>query len=192
MTPNLTCNKATLYYGNMYTPSMGLGEVSALLKYTTILSCSFVDWENSSAWYIPPHWLASHSPQPETILDAAMTASHLANTDIDRRTMSNSAIPLIVHQTWKHRHVDTWSKLLRDSVEKWLEFVVSDNMAYFLWDDEGIMLHLAEFEPSFIDRFMLLPVDVERTDVFRILVLKWFGGIVRSTIHLTPFCYLFA
>ena len=97
--------------------------------------------------------------------------------------MSHSSIPLILHQTWKNRRIDSWSNLLRESVEKWLEYVVSDDMAYFFWEDDGIMRLLAEFEPDFVDSFAALPANVERTDVFRILVLKWFGGIVRLPQH---------
>lgn len=65
-------------------------------------------------------------------------------------------------------------------MEKWLNHVVSDDMAYFFWEDDGIARMLAEFEPEFAPRFLSLPSNVERADVFRILVLKWFGGIVRT------------
>ncbi len=97
--------------------------------------------------------------------------------------MDNSAIPLILHQTWKNRRVDQWTDFLRNSVEKWLTHVVNDDMAYFFWDDEGIAQFLTEFEPDFVGSFLHLPANVERTDVFRILVVKWFGGIVRLSPH---------
>jgi mannosyltransferase OCH1-like enzyme len=54
-------------------------------------------------------------------------------------------------------------------------------MAYFFWEDDGVLQMLDEFEPDFVGQFRLLPSNVERADVFRILVLKWFGGIVRIT-----------
>ena len=63
-------------------------------------------------------------------------------------------------------------------MEEWLTHVISDDMAYFFWEDDGIMLLLDKLEPHFIDHYLALPVNVERSDVFRILVLKWFGGIV--------------
>lgn len=107
----------------------------------------------------------------------AATANH--------RIISYSSVPLILHQTWKNRHIDTWSDLLRVSVEKWLECVVSDDMAYFFWDDDGITRLLEEFEEDFVDRFDSLPATVERSDVFRVLILKWFGGIV-SILSLPP------
>jgi mannosyltransferase OCH1-like enzyme len=93
--------------------------------------------------------------------------------------LSHSSIPLILHQTWKNRRVDTWTEFLCASVEKWLTHVIADDMAYFFWEDDGIMRLLAEFEPDFVDRFISLPANVERPDVFRILVLKWFGEVVR-------------
>lgn len=84
----------------------------------------------------------------------------------------------MLHQTWKDHRIDNWSDLLRINVEKWLEYVVSDDMAYFFWDDDGISRLLEEFEPGFVDSFDSLPGNVERTDVCRVLVLKWFGGVV--------------
>ncbi|KIX05410.1 uncharacterized protein Z518_06282 [Rhinocladiella mackenziei CBS 650.93] len=129
------------------------------------------------AWYIPPTWLSSSVVQPETIIDAALLASQAATNANKHRTISHSSIPLLLHQTWKNRRIDTWSDLLRDSVEKWLYHVISDDMAYFFWEDEGIIRMLAEFEPDFVDSFKSLPASVERPDVFRILVLKWFGGV---------------
>lgn len=60
-----------------------------------------------------------------------------------------------------------------------MRHVVSDDMAYFFWEDEGVLQLLDEFEPAFVNQFKSLPSNVERADVFRILVLKWFGGIVR-------------
>ncbi|KAK5047601.1 hypothetical protein LTR84_006698 [Exophiala bonariae] len=36
---------------------------------------------------------------------------------------------------------------------------------------------ITQFEPRFLKQFTELPSNVERADVFRVLVLKWFGGI---------------
>ncbi|KAK5453468.1 hypothetical protein LTS15_006653 [Exophiala xenobiotica] len=131
---------------------------------------------SGGAWYIPPHWLPNSDVQPENIVDAVLLASQAATAN-KARMMANSAIPLILHQTWKNRRVDQWTDFLRNSVEKWLTHVVNDDMAYFFWEDEGIARFLTEFEPDFVGSFLDLPANVERTDVFRILVVKWFGGI---------------
>ncbi|KIW13919.1 hypothetical protein PV08_06700 [Exophiala spinifera] len=127
-------------------------------------------------WYIPPHWLPAPNIQPENIVDAALLASEAANASKHRK-VHNSGIPLILHQTWKTRRANKWTDLLRNSVESWLKHVVRDDMAYFFWEDDGIMQFLNEFEPDFAESFVDLPANVERTDVFRILVVKWFGGI---------------
>ncbi|KAE8168137.1 putative deacetylase LmbE-like domain-containing protein [Aspergillus tamarii] len=50
-------------------------------------------------------------------------------------------------------------------------------MAYFLWDDEGVAQFVKYFEPELAEQFYSLPSNVERSDVFRILVAKWIGGI---------------
>jgi hypothetical protein len=73
-------------------------------------------------------------------------------------------------------------------MEKWLGHCVEEEhggMAYFLWDDDGVLQLLKEYEPAFLETFEELPANVERTDVFRILVSKYIGGIV-STYTLLP------
>jgi mannosyltransferase OCH1-like enzyme len=133
--------------------------------------------------------LSSADVQPENIVDAALLASQ-ATTANKRRHLDHSSIPLLLHQTWKNRRVDSWSLLLRVSVEKWLRHVVADDMAYFFWEDDGVLQLLQEFEPDFVDQFRSLPSNVERADVFRILVLKWFGGIVRFCMAIIPLVLL--
>jgi hypothetical protein len=94
--------------------------------------------------------------------------------------MAHSSIPLIVHQTWKNTHIDTWTDTVRDCVEKWLEYSVNGSMAYFLWDDDGALQFLEKYEPDFVEPFTALAANVERSDVFRILVTIHIGGIVRT------------
>ena len=54
---------------------------------------------------------------------------------------------------------------------------MDDGIAYFFWEDDGISRFMANLEPDFLDRFLSLPANVERTDVFRLLVVSHFGGI---------------
>ncbi|QKX57092.1 uncharacterized protein TRUGW13939_04200 [Talaromyces rugulosus] len=128
------------------------------------------------AFYIPPTWTSASDPKPTTIIEAARLLSRVIDTSTDQ-FISRSEIPLIVHQTWKNTQVDTWPELVSDSVEIWLEHAVSTPMAYLLWDDEGIYRFLEEYEPRFIDQFSALPRMVEKSDVFRIMVSKYIGGI---------------
>lgn len=51
-------------------------------------------------------------------------------------------------------------------------------MAYLFWDDTGMRALVEEFENDFLERYDSLLTPVERSDVFRILVCKHFGGIV--------------
>lgn len=59
-------------------------------------------------------------------------------------------------------------------------------MAYFFWDDGGIMAFIREFEKDFVDSFVSLFTPVERADIFRILVCKYFGGIVSVLLLTAP------
>ena len=140
----------------------------------------------SEAWYIPSEWLSESEPQPKTIVEAAQLAFRLTNSTAERR-MSHTTIPLIVHQTWKNTNIETWTDTMCDCVERWLGHALEGPFAYFLWDDNGIIEFLNQYEPAFIERFTALAANVERSDIFRVLVAKHVGGIVRIP-HLLSAC----
>lgn len=54
-------------------------------------------------------------------------------------------------------------------------------MAYFMWDNEGVMDLVAETEPDLLHYFGLLPDFVEKADIFRIVVCNSIGGLVGSS-----------
>jgi mannosyltransferase OCH1-like enzyme len=112
------------------------------------------------------------------MIEAARLVSQLTNLSNSTHLIENTEIPLVAHQTWKNTHVDTWPDLIRDSVERWMETVMETPMAYFLWNDDGIMEFLEEYEPEFIEHFSALPRMVEKSDIFRIMVCKYIGGVV--------------
>lgn len=131
----------------------------------------------SPAWYIPPGWVDGSGATIENIIDAA-TLALSASLSLSERQIPHSAIPLIIHQTWKDTYTEQWPDTFRQSTEAWLSGVDSGNMAYFLWDDNGIAQFIRHFEPDIERQFYALPSNVERSDMFRILVSKWIGGIV--------------
>lgn len=49
-----------------------------------------------------------------------------------------------------------------------------------MWDDEGVKNLLQKYEHDLSSVFSALPYPVEKADLSRILVLKWFGGIVSA------------
>ncbi|KAK1147358.1 hypothetical protein N8T08_001438 [Aspergillus melleus] len=127
------------------------------------------------AWYIPPHWIQPSSSPPSTIVDVARLASQYAISN--NNTIAFSDIPLLVHQQWSDVNITHWADSIRQGAETWLKAAMSDNMAYFLWVDEGKQLLLDSYELSFNGHFHSLPRDIERSDVIRVLAVKWFGGI---------------
>lgn len=133
----------------------------------------------SAAWYIPPGWLEGSGATVENIIDAATLALN-ASRSLPERQIPHSVIPLIIHQTWKDTNPDQWPETFRQSAETWLSGVDNGNMAYFLWDDSGIALFMRHFAPEIESLFYALPSNVERSDVFRVLVSKWIGGIVSN------------
>ncbi|KAF5535051.1 ankyrin repeat domain-containing protein [Fusarium mexicanum] len=121
-----------------------------------------------------------HSTNPQNILDAARLVSQSALSNRERR-IPFSNIPLIVHQTWKTTAADTWDPRILPWVELWLENSIyvhsGPSMAYLFWDDTGMRGFVEQYENDFLERYDSLLTPVERSDVFRILVCKHFGGI---------------
>ncbi|CAK7225787.1 hypothetical protein SEUCBS140593_006021 [Sporothrix eucalyptigena] len=138
------------------------------------------------AWYIPDEWKTDIDERyqlPRTILEAANFASAAASGSLARRT-DHALIPLIVHQTWSTTRIDSWTPKVLRCVERWLAYAVGGGyedggppMAYFFWDDEGMLAFMRKYEPDFVEPFLAFFSPVERTDIFRVLLCKWFGGI---------------
>ena len=111
-----------------------------------------------------------------SVLEAVECALELALQQ--HAFLNNSRIPLLVHQTWKTSDTNAWPNIIKESVEKWIraavqggdEYLYGPQMAWFLWDDEGIDALVKKYEPV-----------VEKAYVFRVVVLEWFGGVVSST-----------
>jgi mannosyltransferase OCH1-like enzyme len=96
----------------------------------------------------------------------------------------------MVHQTWRTMDTDTWNNIIRSSTEEWLDMTTNDDehpFAWFLWDDDGIDALMQKYEKSLYDDFLRLPYPVEKADVFRVIVLKWFGGIVSRILDCSIF-----
>lgn len=142
-----------------------------------------------AGWHIPQAWVVEApalpsgvARTPQTSLEAAELAYTLASTQ--SRYMDYSSIPLIVHQTWKTMDRNLWSSNVVQAVGTWLSYCqpapqsYGTDMAYIIWDDDGMRAFMQKYEPDFLRVFWTLPSIVERADVFRVLVLKWFGGIV--------------
>ncbi|OBT52006.1 hypothetical protein VE04_06856, partial [Pseudogymnoascus sp. 24MN13] len=143
-------------------------------------------WKNSNSgkggvWYIPNEWRKDSDPPTTTILEAARLASKRA-TEL-KHTIPHSKIPLIVHQTWMNTKIDEWAPDLVLGVERWLEYAKAEgsgSMAYFLWLDDGCDQLFADATPDLVDTLNALPLPVERSDVFRVVVANSIGGISNT------------
>ncbi|KAG6027516.1 hypothetical protein E4U41_000904 [Claviceps citrina] len=137
--------------------------------------------QSGGAWYIPPSWQGTQ-PAPRTILEAAQLATDAAKLATHRQ-MAYSNIPLIVHQKWNDKNLTRLNEHVLGYVEKWLEYSLPDanettrDMAYFWWADDGVAMLVEDKEGHFVDDFGTLFSRVEKVDIFRVLVCKWFGGI---------------
>ncbi|KAL4889351.1 NRDE protein-domain-containing protein [Aspergillus ambiguus] len=128
------------------------------------------------AWYLPPEWTGSAQAHPSSIIEAAQLVLEYTNST-DTHRIAHSSIPLIIHQQWGDTDILQWPDGIRAATEKWLATAVSEGMAYLLWTDDGISQFLETYESEFIPAYRALTWNVERSDVFRILAVKWIGGI---------------
>ncbi|KAK9235759.1 hypothetical protein V1525DRAFT_347693 [Lipomyces kononenkoae] len=145
-------------------------------------------------WYIPPSWLAAASDlpaglrrDPTTTLEAAELAFYLVRSQL--HTINGSSIPLIVHQTIASTDPHVWTSPVQQFVESWLALCHGQNistaadehkseMAYILWDDDGVKEMMMKYEQkTFLNSYDAMPLPVERVDIFRVAVLRWFGGV---------------
>jgi len=172
----------------MFTKELELEEVRIFLVFCLWHTCPWSytvswphDWFFPPAWYIPPSWISPSDPVPTTILEAAQLAKKLADNPSRKIPFSN--IPLIIHQTWGNTNVTTWSANLLEGVEKWLKYATSPHeagMAYFVWLDDGCESLIRHAEPGLLEKYNLVPLPVERSDIFRIVVVNTMGGIVSN------------
>ncbi|KAL4865276.1 hypothetical protein BDV12DRAFT_200315 [Aspergillus spectabilis] len=128
------------------------------------------------AWHLPQEWTHGSTPPLKSVVSAAQLARNLSSSD-PQRQLPHSSIPRIIHQTWKDTNFETWRDTFRQSAEKWLATLENRDIAYIFWDDSGVAQFMRYFEPDLEAEFYALPSNVERSDVFRILVCKWIGGI---------------
>jgi hypothetical protein len=141
-------------------------------------------------WHIPPSWTDRvedpvdnelNLRDPQTPTEATLALGLAMRKD---RFLSNTGIPLVVHQTWNGLGSHTWSALVRKSVNRWLEAAVGGDSpetppaAYIMWDDKSGEEFMKIYENSSWSAIDMMPYKVERTDVFRVAVLKWFNGVV--------------
>jgi hypothetical protein len=132
-----------------------------------------------AAWYIPPEWLEPSEEAPRNILEAAQLAQRLATKG--NHHIPYSKIPLIIHQTWKDTNLVTWKPDILEGVEQWLTYATAagnQSMAYFLWLDDGCRDLVRGMRPDLVDYVDAMPLMVEKSDVFRVLVVNLIGGVV--------------
>lgn len=152
-------------------------------------------------WYIPKEWLGLDDrllqpyPDLERYLDmrnprTPAEAAQLALELCMRRNLylQNTKIPMIVHQTWKTLDASRWTESTKAGVDAWLAVATGKaypdlpKMAYIMWDDDAVDALIALYEKELWTQFRKLPRPVEKADIFRIAVVKWFGGVVRLQI----------
>ena len=119
---------------------------------------------------------------PRTPAEAAQLALELCMRK--NYYLQNTKIPLVIHQTWKNVDADSWSDSAKSGVEEWLSVATGKaypdlpKMAYIMWDDNAVNALIELYEQEMWAQFQQLPRFVEKADIFRVAVVKWFGGVV--------------
>jgi mannosyltransferase OCH1-like enzyme len=92
-------------------------------------------------------------------------------------------IPFLLHQTWKTRTLPSpereWSASWR---------LVNPGLECRIYDDAGLKAFVADCYPDLLPALLRLPLVVQKTDLFRYLVVHRFGGFYADvdTICLSP------
>jgi mannosyltransferase OCH1-like enzyme len=95
--------------------------------------------------------------------------------------IKGTTIPRYIHQTWK---TDDYTQAdvpdhVRESISAWTSL---ESFTYFLWNDQDIEDFVILEFPNLYSVYRLL-TPIMRTDLFRLLVLYRYGGIVCIFYH---------
>ena len=118
---------------------------------------------------LPPRDQSSQS-----VVDQAYTALH--NVRETKAYIRGTKIPKIIHQTWSTKTPSKQPHHVRTSLYNWR--FKNPDFHYLLWTDEDMDAFVQVLFPETYEWYSLLPKIVMKADLFRLLVLKTFGGIV--------------
>jgi mannosyltransferase OCH1-like enzyme len=102
-----------------------------------------------------------------------LTESNLI--EFDRQNHQNlRRIPRIIHQTWKTHHVPIrWNRTVES-----VQTLNIGQFEYRLWTDKDMHKFVREKEPYlYRHTFLTYPLDIQRVDAFRYIILHRLGGI---------------
>lgn len=109
------------------------------------------------------------------------TRFYLTKSDInqylERKSLNytySRRIPRIVHQTWKNHDIPVkWNRTVHS-----VRTLNSKEFQYHLWTDEDIHRYVRHVEPDYYRNiFLHYPLDIQRIDAFRYIILYYIGGI---------------
>ncbi|KAI8816656.1 uncharacterized protein EV422DRAFT_545186 [Fimicolochytrium jonesii] len=137
----------------------------------------------AGGWYIPEAWFNSAdssalpppSSSPWPIYLIAKRASTLAADG--NHTIPHSSIPLIVHLLWTQPDPESWTPKVFDCIAAWTRSAVDSGHALVVWDKESMRSLVQTAWPEGYDQFLRVPMDTMRSDIFRAVVLREFGGV---------------
>jgi mannosyltransferase OCH1-like enzyme len=115
---------------------------------------------------------------PTDTLKAAFEAK--ARVQTKNAYIHETRIPKIIHQTWKTKTISKSNvpPHVRASILNWKNS--NPDFEYLLWDDSDMDRMVKTLFPEIYDFYDGLPEIVMKSDVFRLLVLLAFGGIVSE------------
>ena len=112
----------------------------------------------------PPSTGPSSDPTRAPFLSPVELLCRPVTTDI-------SAVPRLLHQTWKSTRLpakfERWSESCREKHEDW---------QWMLWTDEDNLELVERYFPWLLDTYRSLPGDIYRVDLVRNMYMYMFGG----------------
>jgi len=109
------------------------------------------------------------------------TRFYLTEAEIDKYFQQKSfnmtyprRIPRIIHQTWRTHDVPRkWNHTVQS-----VRVFNANDFEYHIWTDEDINRYVRHVQPAYYEKiFLNYPLDIQRIDAFRYIVLYYIGGI---------------
>lgn len=120
-------------------------------------------------------WLSLLTSAAYTYLWWQRPEVHWAPTPADaavNSSLANSAVPKIIHQTWKTAQVPAkWAAARQSCID------LHPDYEHRLWTDEDGLNFISEHYPWFLPTYRSYPYAIQRVDVVRYFLLHHHGGL---------------
>lgn len=115
----------------------------------------------------------STSPRPRDLPESDLPSERINQSSHSSFPAGSSAIPKVIHQTWKSR--EDIPETVRPWMESWVR--LNADWEYWFWTDDDMRSFIAEIFPEYLSLYDGYENQYYRADAFRYFVLFAYGGL---------------